>query len=173
VAKLDRGVEVGAGYTLGTTTTTEGFRQGLSLRLGVVFSSWPAALEINGMILGRVTRAGSQNLITVREVPFAISLSPRLERGKWLFSAGLRAGIHFQTTEGESGDGRTGAAQDLAFALGTVEQIRYAIGQRYSLQLIFCNEALFPKQRFTLDHQEALQIGRLQWNLSLGAGVRL
>jgi len=173
LAKIDRGVEAGAAYTLGTTTATEGFRQGLSLRLGVVFSSWPAALEVNGMILSRVTRAAAQNTISVRDVPFAISLSPRLERGKWLFSAGLRAGIHFLTTEAKSWDGRPGASQNLSFGLGTVEQIRYAIWQQYCLHLAFSNEALFPKQRFTLDHQEALQIGRLQWNLSLGAVVRL
>jgi len=172
-ARPDRGVDVGAGYVVGTTSTKEGFRQGLSLRLGVVFSSWPAELEFNGLILGRLRRQGPESSILVREVPFAISLSPRIERGKWTFSMGVRAGVHFLTAEGTNRDGRVGAFQDVSFALGTTEQLRYAAWRRYGLQLGFSNEVLLPTRRFTLDREEVLRIGLLQWNLSLGVVVRL
>jgi hypothetical protein len=173
VVRLERGVELGAGYVVGTTSGLEGLRQGLSLRLSVVFSSWPAELEFNGIILGRLRRAGPENHVLLREVPFAVSLSPRIEMGKWLLSGGIRVGAHFLTAEGASRDGRVGAFQDVSFALGTTGQLRYAVGRRYDLQLALSDEILLPTRRLTLDQEEVLRIGRWQWNLSLGVVVRL
>lgn len=163
-----RGVEAGMAFFMGTTSSRSGFRQGLAFGLGLVSLTWPIALEFEGVLLERVIRRQGGYWIATRALPFTLSLSFRSIRSPWTLSIGPRIGLHYQSTEGHSEDGRSGAAQSVSLVLGLGEQLRLAIWRGFSLTGMLGQTVLFPQQRFALDGQNRLQIGRFQWSACLG-----
>ena len=161
----------GMEWALGAGNSFSGLRQGLLLRLLLVSTQLPLALELDGSFVTSVTRNYAWGHLTVSEIPIGIAMSARLTRSSWTVACGPRVALHRIQADGDGPDGRSGSATNTAAGLGALEQVLYNASETFSLALSLSNEAIVPRQRYTIDGRNGLDVGRFQWTISAGVVV--
>ncbi len=165
-------LEGGLDWLYGATNSFARTRQGLLLRLAIVSKRLPLAVELDGAVVTSVANEVGGYQLTVSESPIiGVALSARLAGPSWTLSIGPRISLHRISAEGLSPDGRTGSTTTAAVGFGALERILFKASDSMSLGLSLSNEALVPRQRFTLDGRTRFDVGRFQWALSAGVVV--
>jgi hypothetical protein len=166
-------VEAGLDWVYGVSSEFASVRQGLLLRLGVAFARLPLALEMDGAVVTSTTKKGVGYQLAVTESPIiGLTLSARLARRWWTVSLGPRVSMHYVSADGFGPGGRTGTTATVAVGLGAMERILLHVSDAVSFGLSLSNEALVPRQRFTLDGQTRFDVGSFHWMVSAGVVVR-
>ncbi len=165
-------LEGGLDWLYGATNSFATTRQGLLLRLSIASTRLPLALEMDGAVVTSVANEVGGYQLTVSESPITgVALSARLASPSWTISIGPRLSLHRISAEGLSPDGRTGSTTTAAVGFGALERILLKASDIMSFALSLSNEALVPRQRFTLDGRTRFDVGRFQWALSAGVVV--
>lgn len=170
--KRKRAVEGGLEWAFGMPHAFSGLHHGLLFRLAVVPSRLPLALEMDAALMTSVAGKVAGYQLTVSEIPVGVALSARLSGPSWTVSIGPRVSLHRVQAYAVSPDGRSGSATNFSAGLGAIERVLYNVSETASFVLSLSNEAIVPGQRFTMDGQNRLDVGRFQWTLSAGVVVR-
>jgi hypothetical protein len=146
---------------------------GASLRLTAPLGHLPLAVELDTAVGSRPTVGPADYRITVYDVPIGLALVARLQRGRWLLSAGPRVSLHLLGAAATATDGRSGDSLQVSAGLGTVAQARVALADWVAAALTITAEALVPERRFTVDGMAGASPGPFAFSTSLGLVFRL
>lgn len=161
--------ELGVGGALLAASADSGLRPGLALKAAHVWAAHALALEVDATLAPAVTYNALGYHASVRDWPFGLALSFRSRIGPWDLAGGPRASLHYIEAQGSYRDGRAGKSPGLAAGLGAIGCVHYRIWRPLSVGVNLAGELLIPRQRYSLDRQQGVDIGMLQ--LSLVAGV--
>lgn len=165
-------LEGGLEWVYGTTSGFSGIRQGLLWRLAAVSTRLPFALEVDGSLVTSVSTEAPEYRLIVSDIPVGVALSARLIRPLWTISIGPRVSVHRIQADGfSSTDLRSGSTTEFVLGLGALEHVRLKVSDKVSIVLSLSNEAVIPRQQFTVDGKNKLEVGRYQWTLSAGVVV--
>lgn len=161
--------ELGVGGALLAASADSGLRPGLAIKAARVWAAQALALEVDATLAPAVTYDALGYHASVRDWPFGLALSFRSQIGPWSLAGGPRASLHYIEAQGSYRDGRAGKSPGLAAGLGAIGCVHYRIWKPLSAGVTLAGELLIPRQHYSLDRQQGVDIGMLQ--LSLVAGV--
>jgi hypothetical protein len=161
--------EVGVAGALLAASADSGLRPGVTVRAARLWSGRSLALEVDATQSPDVTYDALGYHATVRDWPFGVALAFRTQIGAWVLSGGPRASLHTIQAQGSFKDGRGGKSPGLAAGLGATGGVHYRIWRPLTVGMVITGELLIPRQHYSLDRNQGIDIGMSQ--ISLAAGV--
>ncbi len=161
--------ELGVGGALLAASADSGLRPGLNIKAARVWAASSLALEMDATLAPAVTYDALGYRASVHDWPFGLALSFRSQIGRWTLAGGPRASRHYIEAQGSFRDGRAGKSPGLAAGLGAMGRVQYRIWKPLAVGVTLSGELLIPRQHYSLDREQGVDIGMSQ--LSLGAGL--
>lgn len=161
--------ELGVAGALLAASADSGLRPGVTVRAARIWANHSLALEVDATLSPAVTYDALGYHATVRDWPFGLALSFRTQIGSWVLSGGPRVSLHIIQAEGSFKDGRGGKSPGLAAGLGATGGVHYRIWRPLTVGLVITGELLIPRQHYSLDRNQGIDIGMSQ--IALAAGV--
>jgi hypothetical protein len=161
--------ELGVAGALLTASADSGLRPGFTIKAARVWAARSLALEADATLSPALTYNALGYHASVRDWPFGLALSFRTQIGPWLLAGGPRASLHYIEAQGSFRDGRAGKSPGLAAGLGATGFVHYRILRSLAAGVTLSGELLIPRQHYSLDRDQSIDVGMSQ--LLLAAGV--
>lgn len=167
---FDMGLHAAVGVAPMSDTRAGQWAIQAALHTALQRSSHRFELEVAGLFAPDAALASSEQHASVRELaPVLSGAYLRDGDGAWL---GLRTGLAFGSVrvQGLTLDGRRGSAHELAPAWHILGELRLPLGTSAWIDLRVGLEARLVRRRFTIDGDEAVDLGLLRPSAWLGFG---
>jgi len=163
----------GAAYSAMFPVDGVWYRQGLTLTAEARLGRRPLYAYVDGTFTDRVTLAGDDFSVVLRDLPFGAGLLWRWRMDRVSLAAGPRAALHVLDARSNLSDGSGGRARQLSGAAGGLAMIEISWQRRLRLYGSVSGEALLPAREFTVQGASAIHSGVVQVGISLGAALLL
>ena len=166
-------VELAAAYSVTGVADPAWRRQGLSLRVTALPLDLPIAFGAELALSPAVTSSVGASVVSLSDLPFGGGAQYRYRRGRLGLAAGPWLRLHALSATGSAADGRAATTHRFAFGAGVLGEARWTLAPRLDALLAADVEALFPRQRFTVDGAVAGDLGFADLQLVAGLSVAL